>query len=124
MSSEYRTRTSGLLGGMTAGVHFLEFGHGDPGVGHRGLQLLVSEHLSDEAHVRSRVEHQRRRGVTKEVTTPLLTWCSGPHVGAHQSRDDVRGNRRTADAQKESGVQSILVKPWSHLVEVTHHPVT
>ena len=70
---------------VTASVYLLELHHRDPGVRHGGLQLLVPEHLGDEAHVGPRVEHQARRGVAKEATTPLLRGHGRLDVGAHQS---------------------------------------
>lgn len=75
------SRAPGLLGGVTTRVHLLKFHHRDPGLGHGGLQLVVSEHLGNEAHVGNSVEHRSvgsaraYHGPTRESITSTSTFA-------------------------------------------------
>ena len=69
---------------MRGAVHLLQHADRDVRVNLRGGQAGVAEHLLDEADVRAAFQHQRRHGVTEQMTRSRLADLGVDHVHAHR----------------------------------------
>ena len=62
---------------MGCGMNLLQRSDGDLGIDLRGLQVLMSEHLLDEADVGSALVHQRRHRVAEQMAGAGLAQLGG-----------------------------------------------